>query len=289
MTDQIKVMNPLKPLIYKCWKPKLLRKILAFLFLILILVLLVWSIGKDSHLKWVNDTRRITPKGGQIHYNVQLKSLDINTQTITAILSVEAGLLPIWNGKEIEIFYGPLFYRDLSFTYSFGLPLWTTSYVPNQPFQNTPPAPVEIRIEALGNPDFYPFDKYFIMGFVRSPAYFMDGNKKQFVNEMKQGESLRTINLITGLFLRPLTKTEIDKIQALRAKSPFYIKGPLDQKALAEITNYENMFAFMLQRPYYLQFMTVILGIIVLGSAFYIGFFQPLKRVHSFLFPSSSR
>ncbi len=272
-------MNRFKRLLYKCWKPKLLRKILAFLFLISILFLLVWSIKKDNHLKWVNEITRIPLKGGQIHYTIQLKSFDTQTQTVRAILSVEEGLLPVWEEKEIKIVYGPLFYYDLSFTYIMGFPLWITSYMPTISFQTTPPAPIEIEIKTFGSPDFYPFDMYFIMGFVRSPAYFMDGNKKRFLNEMEHGESLQVINSINGLFLSPLTKKESDQIKAARASFPVYGKSSFDERNLGEINNHKNMFAFILQRPYYVQFMTVILGIIVLGSAFYIGFFQSLKDV----------
>ena len=272
-------MNRFKRLLYKCWKPKLLRKILAFLFLMSILFLLVWSIKKDNHLKWVNVISRIPLKGGEIHYTIEFKSFDAQTQRVNAILSVEKGLLPVWKEKEIKIVYGPLFYYDLSFTYVMGLPLWIPSYMPTRSFQTTPPAPIEIKIKAFGNPDFYPFDTYFIMGFVRSPAYFMDGNKKRFLNEMEHGESLHIINSINELFLRPLTKKESDQIKAVRASSPIYGKSPFDERTLGGINNYKNMFAFILQRPYYVQFMTVILGIIVLGSAFYIGFFQSLKGV----------
>lgn len=272
-------MNRFKRLLYKCWKPKLLRKILAFLFLISILFLLIWSIKKDNHLNWVNKISRIPLKGGQIHYTIQLKSFDTQTERVNAILSVEEGLLPVWEEKEIKIVYGPLFYHDLSFEYIMGLPLWIPSYMPSRSFQTTPPAPIEITIKAFGNSDFYPFDMYFIMGFVRSPAYFMDGNKKRFLNEMEHGESLQVINSINGLFLRPLTKKEFDQIKAARASSPVYKKSPIDERKLREINNDKNMFAFILQRPYYVQFMTVILGIIVLGSAFYIGFFQSLKGV----------
>ena len=217
--------------------------------------------------------------GGEIHYTIELKSFDPETGIVKAILSVERGLLPIWEAKEFKIVYGPSFYYDLSFKYVLGLPLWIPSYIPSGSFQTTPPAPIEILIKAFGNPDFYPFDMYFIMGFVRSPAYFMDGNKKRFLNEMEHGESLQVFNSINGLFLRWLTKKEFDQIEAVRASSPVYGKSPVDKRTLREINNNKNMFALILQRPYYVQFMTVILGIIVLGSAFYIGFFQSLKDV----------
>jgi hypothetical protein len=205
--------------------------------------------------------------------------LDTETQRVRAILSVKEGLLPVWEEKEVKIVYGPLFYHDLSFEYIMGLPLRTPPYIATISFETTPPPPIEIEIKPFGSPDFYPFDMYFIMGFVRSPAYFMDGNKKQFLNEMEHGESLQVINSINGLFLRPLTKKEFDQIKAVRASSPVYGKSSFAERTLGEISNHKNMFAFILQRPYYVQFMTVILGIIVLGSAFYIGFFQSLKSV----------
>ena len=273
-------MNYIKCLIYKCWKPKILRKILAFLFLISILFLLVLAIKEDNHLKWRGRIERIRIKGGQIHYTIQINSFDTQTMKFKAMLSVERGLLPIWENKEIKIVYGPLSYHDLGSQYILGMPLWIPSYIPKESFfQTTPPVPIEIEIGTLGEQDFYPFDKYFIIGFVRIPAYFMDGNKKRFLNEIEHGESLQVINSINGLFLRPLTKKEFGQIKIARTSSQIYGKSSFDERNLEEINNNKNMFAFILQRPYYMQFMTVVLGILVLSSVFYIGFFQSLKDV----------
>jgi hypothetical protein len=48
---------------------------------------------------------------------------------------------------------------------------------------------------------------------------------------------------------------------------------------LEQINNYKDMFALMIVRPYYLQFMTGVLGVFALVVAFYIGFKQPLKNI----------
>ena len=258
---------------------KKLRKISALLFVLLIFFLFIWSIKKDSRLKEGQMLLQWFPIG--IHYAIQLKSFNPEDQTFNCTLSVTQGMLsPEMYSDPMKIHYGPLFYYDWTVPYAIGtfFPPYSHKLLTQKSFQAVNPPPKEITIKAIGNPEIYPFDKYFIMGVVKCPAYFIEGNTKQYLETQDHGESLGIINSINGLFIRSPTKKELDRIKAAFN----WTKRPLpqvDDKDLKQINNQKDMFALMIVRPYYLRFMTVVLGVFALVIAFYIGFEQRLKDI----------
>jgi hypothetical protein len=258
------------------WKN--LRKILALLFLLLILVLLIWSIREDFRLKEGQMLLRWFQIG--IHYAIQLKSFNPENQTFNSTLTVDQGMLPPeMYSDAMKIHYGPLVYDDLSFPYSAGIPIISQKLVAQLgPFKTVIPPAKEISIKALGNPEIYPFDKYLIMGVVKCPAYFIEGKTKKYMEAQDHGESLGIINSISGLLIRTPTKKELNQIRASFNLTKRAL-SPVDDKDLKQINNNKDTFALMIVRPYYLQFMTVVLGAFALVIAFYIGFKQPFKNI----------
>jgi hypothetical protein len=211
-----------------------------------------------------------------IHYTIQLKSFNPENQTVNGTLSVEQGMLPPEMYSDPgKILYGPLLSNDLTFPYAIGL-FFLPRYeklLPQKSFQKINPLPIEISIKAFGNSDIYPFDKYFIMCAVKCPAYFIEGRTKKYLEDQEHGETLSIINSMDGLFIRVPTKKELSQIKASFPET--LLPRPADDK----INNFKDMFALIIERPYYLRFMSVVLGVIVFASACYIGFALPLKNI----------
>lgn len=253
---------------------KKLRRILALLFVLLIGLLFVWLLREDSRLKESQMILGRFPIG--IHYTIQLKSFNPEDETFHVTLTVDEGMLP-FEIDPMKIYYGPLVYDDLTFPYAQGIPVISQKLVAQLgPFKTVTPTPKEISIRAVGNPEIYPFDKYFIMGAVKCPAYFVEGKTKKYFETQDHGESLGIINSINGLYIRRPTKNELDQIKAAFpwGKRPLH---PADDKELEQINNRKDTFALMIVRPYYIQFMTVVLGFFAIVVAWYIGFEQSLK------------
>ena len=254
---------------------RIIRKVLAGLFLILIGLLFVWSIKKDSQLK-VDQMFLGGFRNGEIHYTIQLKSFNPENETFSSTVSVGQGMLPMWlDGEKIR--YGPLAYDDLTFPYAIGFPLISQRLVAELgAFRAAFPPTKEIGLKAVGNPETYPFDKYFVMGSVKCPAYFTEGKTKKYLQSQDHGESIGVLNSINGFFIRKPKKEELNEIRASFniTKRPLY---SVEDKDLAQINNNKDTFAVMIVRPYYLQFMTVVLGVFALVIAFYIGFIMPLR------------
>jgi hypothetical protein len=256
------------------WKKT--RTILALLFVLVISLLFIWSVIEDCRLKENQMFLRWFSIG--IHYSIQFKSFNPQDETLNCTLSITQGMLsPEMYSDPMKIHYGPLVYDDLSFPYAIGIPIISQKLVAQLgPFKTVIPPAKEISIKAVGNPEIYPFDKYFIMGVVKCPAYFIEGKTKKYFETQDHGESLGIINSINGLFIRTPTKKELNQIRASfnLTKRPLH---PVDDKDLEQINNNKDAFAVMIVRPYYLQFMTVVLGLFALAVACYIGFVQPLK------------
>lgn len=260
---------------------------LALLFVLLLLLLFIWSIQEDYRLKQINDTFPLLFNMGIIHYTIQLKSFIPESQTVKGTLSVEPGLMPPWEilTKQTEVFYGPLFYQDLGIHYLAGLVslklkgLLDKQYLYKEPFQKENPLPIEITLTAFGNPMKYPFDKYIIRCALKCPSYIVERGVKKYVESLDNGESLRIINSMNGLFIRVPTKGELDQIKAsVHATNPFSPVG-YEHEYKEMNYNFKDMFILIIERPYYLRVMSIVLGLIVFVFACYIGFVLPLKDI----------
>ncbi|MBS3907222.1 MAG: hypothetical protein KGZ49_09325 [Syntrophaceae bacterium] len=251
------------------------RKIGAFLFLVLLALTLAWAFKKDFASK---DFERILslPLISDNNYILNLNSFDIDTEEVKGVLSFKKGL-PIWDDN--PIFYGPLSYYDLTYTYAawrefvnINIGFLREVPPPVTSFTKSLPSPVEFSIKALGNSQIYPFDKYFIMGAVTCQVYIKKGKQKEYVHTKENVESIKINNYIKGFFIRSPTKIELDEIKNIfkvftKEKAP-----PTGDAEIREMNNEKNRFGLIMERPYYLKIMTVVLGTIALLSALTIGF-----------------
>jgi hypothetical protein len=263
-----------------------IRKIYAVFFLILILILFILSVTEDYKLK--NWQQRLGPFPPFYinNYYLNLTSLDLDTGTVKGTLSFVPGPLPlpIEDVHKLKLFYGSLRYVDLTYGYVFldvdlSLTLFKTTGL-SETFSTNYPRPVDISIMAIGNPEIYPFDKYFIVAAVACHVYYKEGNKKIYGQEIKgeqRFERLHIKNSIPGLFIRHPKKKELDEIKKLTflKKKP----QPTEDKEMRELNNFQNRFALIMERSSYLKLMTIILGIIAFFSAYYIGFKTPFNAI----------
>jgi hypothetical protein len=262
------------------------RKACAFLFLLLLALVLAWFFRKDFESKYFERLESLRVLASPNNYVLTLNSFDTDTQEAKGVLSFHPGLsIKIEIEKEgATIFYGPLSYSDLTYNYAIWRDLMNIHIAlirgemlhVEPPSTNSPPPPINFSIKALGTSRIYPFDKYFIMGAVTCQTYLKKGKQKQYVHTREDGERLRINNYVKGLFIRDPTNLELDMIKRtfIDRKEP-----PTVDAEIKEINNHKNRFALVMERPYYLKIMTVILGAIVLLSASYIGFKAPFKDV----------
>ena len=256
----------------------------AILFLILLGLISLYSVRQDFHSKFTEFGLAHWPKNVDgNNYVLSINSFDLDTLIAKCTLSFQPGI-PKFDTNE-QIFYGPLSYSDLTYSYILhgrlanseismirGMPL-SSKY-----FSKSPPLPINFTVMALGRPEFYPFDQYFIMGAVVCPSYVEAGKKREYIHTKKDGESLSISNSVKGLFIRFPTKKEIDGI---KSASPFLNKMgfPTTDEDLKELNNRRNRFALIMQRSAYLQVMTIVLGGIALISSIYVGFKTPFKEI----------
>lgn len=76
---------------------------------------------------------------------------------------------------ESKIYYAPLTYVDANG--GFGIPYTTLSLnlrniIRLASFTEIIPEPVNVSFRAIGHPELYPFDRYYIAGKVKCLAYF---------------------------------------------------------------------------------------------------------------------
>jgi hypothetical protein len=258
------------------------RKVCAFLFLVLLALVLAWFFRKDFESKFFERLEDLRILMSPNNYILTLNSFDTDTGEVKGVINFKAGL-PIWDGKEQTIFYGPLSYSDLTYTYAitrnfldFHSGVLRGGSVPVKSFTRSPPSPINFSIKVLGNSETYPFDKYFIMGAVTCQAYVKKGKQNEYVHTREDGESLKINNRVKDFFIRYPTNVELDGIKRvfIDRKEP-----PTVDAEIKEMNNHKKRFALVMERPYYLQIMTVILGAIALLSALYIGFRAPFKDV----------
>lgn len=256
---------------------------LACIFLILLGIILVWSIRKDFDSKYSEFILAHWPKGVDANnYVVNINSINLETKIVNCSLICEPPIIPKWDIKK-QILYGPLAYSDLTHPYVF-LPSDTMNLkiamireypLPPESFSKSPPLPINFTVQALGSPEFYPFDRYFIMGAIACQSYLKKGKGREYLHIKKHGESLSITNSAKGLFIRYPTKSELDEIKRMS----LFSLPPTTDEELNELNNRKNRFALIMQRPLYLQIMTIILGSIALLSALYVGFKTPFKEI----------
>jgi len=255
------------------------RTILATIFIVLVVGCFIWSVVKDFQARRFQQRleRFISPFKVN-NYILKLNSINLEEQKVTGTLALKVGVTadiykdsPKLQRKLPQYYFGALEYNDLSSAFEFipdveRLTKLFDFFVPDykkksrkEPSLGRPsPDTIDIRLNTVGKPELYPFDKYLIAGAIECITY-EEQIPPKIINDAEYGESLSIKNSIPGVFVRLPRETEYKK--------------------MVEFNNHKNRFALMIERSFYLRFMTILLGIIAFVSAIYIGFIIALDKI----------
>jgi hypothetical protein len=255
------------------------RTILATILIIWLLVCFIWSVVKDFQARRFQQRLEAFISPFKVdNYVLKLNSINLEEQKVMGTLALEVGVSPdIYKDfpkvprKLPQYYFGALEYNDLSSyfgfipysekfikIFEFFVPSYKKKSIKEPSLGKPSPDTIDVRLNTVGNPELYPFDKYLIAGHVTCITY-EEQNPPKIINDTKYGESLSIKNSIPGVFVRLPRETEY--------------------KRMVEFNNHKNRFALMIERSFYLRFMTILLGIIALVSAIYIGFIIALDKI----------
>jgi len=171
---------------------------------------------------------------------------------------------------DLDVRFGPLRVSDLAPQFdSIGFLVLNSlvDRIPELPpsdFKSEPPPVSQMEFSILGEPKFYPFDKYFIIGYASS-IVLVSPDKRQFfsVDDDHTEVYLRAPNFV----MRGASNSELLKWPRM-GETP---QGMQLQKDLLKnnLENRKKMFAVLLQRPFFLRFFAIFLLVITLASMFY--------------------
>ncbi len=248
------------------------RLLAAFLFLAAIPIFFITALVRDFESKQSQWLLGCLP-AARVNYVLTFTSIDANNETANGTLRFDKGL-KIWEDREIKISYGKLIYADLTDFFVFFtkdtnsiFSLQMLSARLESSYTRSKPRSRNVSIKMFGNPEIYPFDNYLIVGAVGCPAYLDTGEKKIDIADLQDGESLSISNFIPGMFMRKASKGELSKA----ISTPWGKAQVVTEEEAKELNNCKNRFALIIERPIFLRFLTIILGLIALGSAVYIG------------------
>jgi hypothetical protein len=262
-----------------------LRTVIAILFLVLLATILIWAIQKDVKSKQLEKSLGVSLPAINF-YKIELNSIDLDTQTVKGTIKYEPGY-PMWEGEGHLKYYGKLSYVNLDYKYifqtdaidSYITKLKLGNVLSDSSFSKSYPAPIEFTGKAIGKPEMYPFDKYFIMGAVICPIYIVTGKRKKYLNIGEYSESILMNNFIKGSIIRKLRKSELDGIMSVFILFKYKEASKATYEKVEKLSKFQDRFALVMERPLYLKIMTIMFGIIALTSALYVGFKSPFKEI----------
>jgi hypothetical protein len=194
------------------------RFLAAFLLLVFIVAVFIVAIKKDFESKGSQQFLGGIPKA-RLSYILTFTSIDEKKQIVKGSLSL--GTAPLkFEDYYTKMIYGELAYADLTYFYTFlngTADLMATTAIllmsaeQKSNFTKSKPSSKDVSISMFGNPDIYPFDKYLIVGAVSCPAYLDNGEKRTYITNLKNEQSLCIHNFIPGLFIRKPTQKELSE------------------------------------------------------------------------------
>jgi hypothetical protein len=193
------------------------------------------------------------------------------------------------NGKfslnDLDVRIGPVTTTDLGPNFdamgTVALALLPEDLVQTEPgsdYRIEPPPAAQEEFVVLGQPRFYPFDRYLIIG-VMSCNVFASADKKEFfgVEESHTEVYLRAPNFV----MRGASDPELlDWPSPNNFRNSTEASRELQKRALGDsISNRKRVFAVVLQRPFFLRFFAVFLFVIAFGS---VAYYAVVSEVNAF-------
>lgn len=258
------------------------RKAVAIFILVGSLVAICYVIQKDLLVEEKEESI-LQASVATINYHFTLKSFDFIDRTVQGDLELRFRPSFSMRTEPVKYRFGPLIYFDgrLWFLIS-GLGSWEkidgmTSQKASitQKFTEHKPSPVAFELQALGEPKFYPFDIYLLVGGTKCIIIGEDakGESKK-INKQELGNITIKQN-IPGFLIR---RARFNEVKGMGLK-PRGFQPPEDhiEKLNFKKWNKGNTFLLILDRPLFLRFMTGFLGVTAFVWVLYIILLRPIS------------
>jgi hypothetical protein len=293
----------------------LVRRIWAGLLGVTVVAIVSWGLDRSYEEERVDFMLTVSAPLYPKAYHVSLDSIDevagrirvraqVALNRTVLILTKEARdlltpeeieKLPAYKQIDsIKISFGPIELEDLSENYR-ALGLWFVQrsgfhrMQPESSFTPSVPSPVQRELFAIGNPTFYPFDQYVVMGRVSCEAFASTDGK----NYIALPSELYDVDFrIPGFTLRNATGAELQKWDDATTREVNFLKQRKDntfgdKSAQLNLLNQgyksdswsSNQFALVLGRPFFLKFIACFLAVPALLSIIFVCYIEDPKRV----------
>ncbi len=244
---------------------KIIVILIVFIMLILLIKSFFYDLKETTFKEILNNFSELSY--WQHNYNLVLTNFNIDNQTISGTLSLKRDFPSLFNDK--KPYYSRLTYKDL-FKHGNTF-IFENSIIPILPlspegknFEQKLPKEINVEFRSIGNPAFYPFDKYLIAGQVKSESYiYEDGNKK-----FRKDERFSLKNLINGFYTKKLSTNEIKNLFP-----------KINKNVLNHLNKNQDIFIISAYRYFFIREITLIFCVLTFVSTILISYFSTLKTI----------
>jgi len=268
---------------YRYATSKPIRIIIALCFLAVFIGILAYIIYVDFYIeRW---RRPFNISISPIDYHLRFQSIDFENRIVRGSLKLRfrPNLFDVDSKDEIKYRFGPLVYADgISLFSGWGLKsswminLKVSQLAKTTEFKAHKPAAVPFESELIGEPKAYPFDAYLLVGAVKC-VIKDDPEGASETLKRKRREDITVSQNIPGFLIRYARFDEVERF------GPWPMQLT-DKTIKVETSDYKewnrkNVFLLVLERPLFLRFMTIFLGVVACFSVLYIVFWRPVKDI----------
>lgn len=269
------LISHVKPHLFQLRGRNFIRKMIAISIVIVFLLGVFYVIHRDLFVEEkVPYSLRVRLQ--EMVYHFTLQSFDFQSQVVRGNLKATfLPDLPMVGQPAPKYRFGPLVYRDgaLDFLLS-GLrsgreiDIWTSFAAQTKAFKEQKPSPITFELQALGQPKFYPFDLYLLVGGVKCMVLKEDERGELKVISTEGKERIAVTQNIPGFMIRYPRFHEVKGIG---------FEPPDDQIEALNFDKWNKGHAFLLvlDRPLFLRVMTILIGAVALLSMAYITVLRP--------------
>ena len=207
---------------------------------------------------------------GKAQASVQLVLNRNSCLAVSSLRQPNESALPVRTEK---FYFGPVEVRDLGPAFEMDgliplvlLPEWPLISEPSPGFTREAPRPLVVELSAVGDPQLYPFDRYVVIGMANSDV-LASFDQKSF--EDIAGERTEVYLRASGFVLRDAGSKELDEWPTAANKAAIRRDGQFESRVFQDFvksTTKDEFFAVVLQRPFFLKFLSIFLLAIVLVS-----------------------
>jgi hypothetical protein len=256
-----------------------MRKLVAIVFAATILLSLGYFIYRDLYLER-GDELLLRESIRPIKYRLVLESFDFHNRMIKTKVYVEFRTPLDDLHKRVRYSFSPLVcYDGMPYFWSSGvnsisMTKWSADNKANylqrhEGYYVQEPESLTTELHASGEPKFYPFDKYLIVGEMKCLVSRNNKDGKSEIINSDETEDVTVRRKIPGFLIRRARFNEVTKIGYALTSDELAAEN---RELIFKKWNEGSRFLLILDRPYFLRFMTIFLGFAALLSLLYITF-----------------